>query len=203
MAFNRSIDIGIVGAIHSVLLLVIFGRMLIGLRTRPPARVESAVTTAPRADAAVASAIIAMVVYYAVFTAWVVRPSLAGPLIIDPAPWSAISGIVLAVASIALIVWTFMVFGSWRLRAEIDSDHELMTGGPFTLIRHPIYTGVIGTFASTLLVVPRVGFIVAVLLIVVAHDWRARTEEGVLRTAFGDRYSIYIGHTKRFFPVIY
>jgi protein-S-isoprenylcysteine O-methyltransferase Ste14 len=202
VAFNHAIDIAIVSAIQAVLLLVLFGRILIGFRTRPSAPAESAVAT-PRADAVVGSVIITMAIYYAVFAAWVVRPSLAGPHIVDLGSWFAILGIVLALASIALIVWTFIVFGSWRLRAEIDEDHELMTGGPFTLIRHPIYTGVMGTYASTLLVVPRVGFLVAVLLIALAHDWRARTEEGVLRTAFGDRYSTYIGRTKRFIPVIY
>lgn len=202
MAFDHSIDIGIVGAINSALLLAIFGRMLIGFRARPP-DTESAVATARRADAAVGSVIVTMVIYYAVYAAWVIRPSFAGPLIVDPAPWSAILGIVLAVASIALIVWTFTVFRSWRLRAEIDEGHELMTGGPFALVRHPIYTGLVGTYASTLLIVPRVGFLVAVLLIAVAHDWRARLEEGVLRTAFGERYSTYMDRTKRFIPAIY
>ncbi|MEU8894908.1 isoprenylcysteine carboxylmethyltransferase family protein [Nocardia sp. NPDC048505] len=199
MAFNRPLDIAIVGAINAVLLLVIFGRILIGVRSRSP---ESAAGPR-RADPVVVWVIVTMALYYAVFAAWIVRPGLAGPLLVDPGPWSALAGIALAVASTALIVWTFLVFGSWRLRADIDEDHELMTGGPFALVRHPIYTGVIGAYASTLLVVPRAGFLVAVLLIVVAHDVRARTEEGVLRAAFGRRYTAYIDHTKRFVPAVY
>ncbi|MGW0250938.1 methyltransferase family protein [Nocardia goodfellowii] len=199
MAFSRPLDIAIVGAINAVLLLVIFGRILVGVRSRSPEPADGP----RRADPVVVWVIVAMALYYAVFAAWIVRPGLAGPLLVDPRPWSAISGIVLATASTALIVWTFLVFGSWRLRAEIDADHELMTGGPFALIRHPIYTGVIGAYASTLLVVPRAGFLAAVLLIVVTHDVRARTEEGVLRKAFGQRYTTYSDHTKRFVPALY
>ncbi|WP_067538441.1 methyltransferase family protein [Nocardia crassostreae] len=204
MAFSRLVDIGIVGAINSSLLLVILVRMVVGRRTRPPARTDSAGTvTAPRADAVLVAATASMVIYYLVFGAWVIRPSLAGPYLADPRPWSASVGIVLALLSTALIVWAFTVFASWRLRAEIDENHELMTEGPFGLVRHPIYTGLVGVYASTLFVVPTVGFLIAVVLIAVVHDYRARTEEGVLRSVFGNRYTSYIGHTKRFVPGVY
>ena len=32
-------------------------------------------------------------------------------------------------------------FRSWRFRATLDKGHQLATGGPFSLLRHPIYMG--------------------------------------------------------------
>ena len=102
-----------------------------------------------------------------------------------------------------LVAWAYRVFGSWRLLAQIDADHELMTDGPFRYVRHPIYTGIVGAYLGTLFVVPTAGCLIAVLLIMVSHDIRGRVEEGVLTEAFGNRYSVYVDRTKRFVPGLY
>src|SRR5262249_36141892 len=38
-----------------------------------------------------------------------------------------------------LASWTLVYFRSWRFRATLDKGHELATGGPFAIVRHPIY----------------------------------------------------------------
>ncbi len=39
------------------------------------------------------------------------------------------------------MVWALDYFRSWRFRAKLDEGHQLATGGPFRLLRHPIYMG--------------------------------------------------------------
>jgi protein-S-isoprenylcysteine O-methyltransferase Ste14 len=41
----------------------------------------------------------------------------------------------------ALMSWARVWFASWRFRAKVDASHQLATGGPFALLRHPIYMG--------------------------------------------------------------
>jgi protein-S-isoprenylcysteine O-methyltransferase Ste14 len=158
---------------------------------------------AERADAVIRLVAVTQLAYYLVALAWLIEPRLAGPPLLDPAPGLALAGVAVAVLSLALMAWAFRVFGSWRVRAQIDAGHELVTSGPYALMRHPIYTGVIGVYLSTLLVVPRVGFLVTGLLIAWSFDARARAEEQALIVAFGGRYARYMGRTKRLVPRLY
>jgi len=203
MAFNQLVDAAIVGAINTALWVLIVARLLERRRKVSAAAVPTDSITAPRADAVMLFVAVSLAFYYLVFAAWLISPQFSGPYLFDPASSSAVVGIVVAVASLALVTWAYRVFGSWRLLARIDVDHELITEGPFTLIRHPIYTGIVGAYISTFFVVPTIGFLIAVVLIMVSHDVRARVEEGVLTNAFGTRYSAYLGHTKRFIPGLY
>lgn len=200
MAFDRGIDAAIVGAVSIVLWTMILLRLFAGRRHAPE---ETPSVVAPHANTVLRFVSLSLAVYYLVYVVWLIRPGASGPYLFDPAPWSAVIGLVLAAASLALIGWTFVVFGSWRLLAQIDEDHVLVTDGPFGLMRHPIYTGIVGAYISTLFIVPTVGFLIAVLLIAISHDVRARVEEGVLVAAFGDRYTSYLDHTKRFVPGVY
>lgn len=203
MAFNQLADAAIVGSINTVLWVLIVARLIERRRKLPAAAVSSDSITAPRADAVLLFVSAALAFYYLVFGAWMIRPQFSGRYLFEPAPWSAVVGIIVAVASLGLVAWAYRVFGSWRLLAQIDADHELITDGPFTLIRHPVYTGIVGAYVGTFFVVPTIGFLIAVLLIALTHDIRARVEEGVLTTAFGSRYSTYIGRTNRFIPGVY
>lgn len=100
-------------------------------------------------------------------------------------------------------LWTLWVFRSWRLRAELGADHELCTDGPFTLVRHPIYTAMVLLAFGTAIWVPNGLTIGAILGIAWVGDQRARAEEALLLTAFGERYRQFVGRTRRFIPGIY
>ncbi|GAY15799.1 isoprenylcysteine carboxylmethyltransferase family protein [Mycobacterium sp. shizuoka-1] len=203
MAFNQLVDAAIVGSINTVLWVLIVARLIQRRRKMPLDAVSSDSITAPRAEEALLFVSFSLALYYLVFATWMIRPPLSGPHLFDPAPWSAVVGVTGAAASLGLVAWAYRVFGSWRLLARVDANHELITDGPFALIRHPIYTGIVGAYVSTLLVVPTIGFLIAVLLIALSHDVRARVEERVLTEAFGSRYSTYLGDTKRFIPGLY
>ena len=41
----------------------------------------------------------------------------------------------------ALMSWSLAFFRSWRFRAKVEAGNQLATGGPFRLLRHPIYMG--------------------------------------------------------------
>jgi len=125
-----------------------------------------------------------------------------GPLWPLPMPVRLL-GVPIVIGTTWMIIRVMMVFRSWRLRAALQSDHQLCTEGPFRVVRHPIYTGlVLLTFASFLLV-PNLLTAIGVITNFLAGDVRARTEEKLLAGVFGDRYSTYMTRTKRFLPGVY
>src|ERR1700734_4427488 len=58
--------------------------------------------------------------------------------------WPFWLGAAIAVAGILFAVWARAYLGrNWSRSVTIKEDHELITTGPYTLVRHPIYTGIL------------------------------------------------------------
>ncbi len=106
-------------------------------------------------------------------------------------------------ASTWSMIRVLVVFRSWRLRAVLTEAHELCTEGPFSVVRHPIYTGLVLVGVATLLVTPNVATVAGFVLNLIVGDLRARAEERLLLAAFGERYAAYMARTKRFLPGVY
>lgn len=103
----------------------------------------------------------------------------------------------------ALVVSTLVYFRSWRFRAAVDTGHQLATGGPFRIVRHPIYLGLDLLALGSALWVPTAIVWAGFLLMAIGGDLRARSEETLLLQAFGQSYRDYCARTKRFVPGIY
>ena len=106
-------------------------------------------------------------------------------------------------AGTAVLVWAVASFPSWRFRAKLDRGHALASGGAFEMLRHPMYTGVNLIALGSTIWAPTAVTWSAFFLIVLGSELRARTEESVLRRAFGSRYTEYCRRTKRFVPGVY
>jgi protein-S-isoprenylcysteine O-methyltransferase Ste14 len=75
--------------------------------------------------------------------------------------WSALAvhvtelqviGVILLIAATLFTLWSRLVLGTmWSSAAAVKSDHQLRTGGPYRVTRHPIYTGILGMLAGTTL----------------------------------------------------
>jgi len=102
-----------------------------------------------------------------------------------------------------LMCWALVFFRSWRFRAELDVGHELATGGPFALVRHPIYAGINLLALGTVLWVPTSIVFAGAVLLILGSDLRGRAEEKLLADAFGDAYRAYMRKVKRLLPWIY
>ncbi|MUL41688.1 isoprenylcysteine carboxylmethyltransferase family protein [Streptomonospora sp. PA3] len=90
---------------------------------------------------------------------------------------------------------------SWRMGVDTGERTRLVTGGPFRLVRNPVYTLVAAAFAGLLLLVPNVVAAAGLLLAVTAVQAQVRlVEEPYLLRVHGDAYRDYAAATGRFVP---
>src|SRR5262245_37848636 len=118
-------------------------------------------------------------------------------------PLLRLAGALLILLGGVLMCWARLQFASWRFRAQIDLGHQLATGGPFRLVRHPLYAGMDLLAVGTALWIPTLLVWLGTLLMALAGDLRARAEEALLERAFGDTYREYRYRTRRFIPGLY
>jgi protein-S-isoprenylcysteine O-methyltransferase Ste14 len=111
-------------------------------------------------------------------------------------------GAVVFAAGIATAVWARVVLGrDWGMPMTQKAEPELVTSGPYRLVRHPIYTGLLAALLGTALVTNLLGLaIVAVFL--ACFYYCASVEEGNLTAAFPTAYPAYRSTTKMLIPFV-
>lgn len=116
-------------------------------------------------------------------------------------PWAFYVGAALLVAGTAFTVWARLVLGRmWSAAPSVKESHELQTGGPYAVVRHPIYTGMLGMGLGTALVGDRWWEGLLFVLFVVYVLVKSGAEERLMRETFGERYADYQRRTPRLFP---
>jgi protein-S-isoprenylcysteine O-methyltransferase Ste14 len=116
--------------------------------------------------------------------------------------WGA-AGAVLNLAGLLLTVWARVYLGgNWSGTITIKEDHELITGGPYRLVRHPIYTGLLLAFIGVALARGEWRGILGVLIAAAAFWRKLRIEERWMRERFGDKYQTYSQRVSALIPFV-
>jgi len=112
-------------------------------------------------------------------------------------------GVALALASVPLLGWIHKILDrQYSPCLQIKKSHSLITEGPYSRVRHPMYT-VLSMFAfGSALVTANYLIIGFAILLIIPFPYVAKKEEKMLLDTFGDEYSEYIKRTGRFFPRI-
>jgi protein-S-isoprenylcysteine O-methyltransferase Ste14 len=117
----------------------------------------------------------------------------------------AFVGVALFVAGLLLRWWAIITLGRFfTVDVTIEKDHELVERGPFRLVRHPSYTGVLLAFVGFALTLRNWAALLIILVpIFAAFIRRMNVEEEALSRALGSRYADYMRRTKRLVPFVY
>jgi len=118
--------------------------------------------------------------------------------------WVRWSGVVLLVGGTVLDVWARSVLGKmWSSTPVTRVEHELRTGGPYALVRHPMYTGLLSMLFGTGLMMG-LGIWVPVLIAdVIACVLKLRVEERLMIQQFGSAYREYQRRVPALVPWFY
>jgi protein-S-isoprenylcysteine O-methyltransferase Ste14 len=118
--------------------------------------------------------------------------------------WSFWLGAAVMVAGLLFAIWAREYLGrNWSSSVTIKQDHELITSGPYAVVRHPIYTGILTGFLGTAIALAQVRGFIAVALIFLAYWTKLRMEEQWMRSQFGETYATYARHTTALVPYVF
>lgn len=138
---------------------------------------------------------------------WMVRrvwftPMFALPKYFDIA--GALLTATLAIASVWFCSTAIRTLGKeWSLAARVVEGHKLVTQGPYSIVRNPIYTGMLGMLLATALAVSHwIGLVIAVAVFAIGTIIRIRSEETLLRETFGAEFDEYARRVPAVIPFL-
>jgi protein-S-isoprenylcysteine O-methyltransferase Ste14 len=92
----------------------------------------------------------------------------------------------------------------WALVARVVDDHELITAGPYSHVRNPIYLAMFGMLVATGLTISRWQALLAgILVFLIGNEIRIRSEEKLLRETFGSKFDEYASRVPAVFPRLF
>jgi protein-S-isoprenylcysteine O-methyltransferase Ste14 len=118
--------------------------------------------------------------------------------------WPFWIGAAVTVAGLLFAVWARIHLGrNWSSSVTIKQGHELITTGPYALVRHPIYTGILTGFIGTAIALSQVRGAIAFVLVFLAFWAKLRMEEEWMRSQFGETYATYARQTAVLVPYLF
>jgi protein-S-isoprenylcysteine O-methyltransferase Ste14 len=120
----------------------------------------------------------------------------------NPNPLVGGIGVVLCMAGIAFAIWARVHIGkNWGMPMTKRVEPELVTSGPYTYVRHPIYTGILLAMFGTTLTLG-VWWLIVFVLVGIYFVYSATQEEKFLTEQFPNQYPEYKKRTKMIIPFI-
>ena len=99
------------------------------------------------------------------------------------------------------LVWAREHLGrNWSHSVTIKQGHELITTGPYAVVRHPIYTGFLTRFFGTAIALSQVRGLIGFALIFLVLWVKLRMEEQWMRSQFAEAYATYAHQTTALVP---
>jgi protein-S-isoprenylcysteine O-methyltransferase Ste14 len=119
------------------------------------------------------------------------------------AAWMYI-GLILTAGGLGFTMWARRVLGTnWSALPSLKKDHELIERGPYRLVRHPIYTGLLLAIVGTCLAGGRVWNLSIVVMAALLLIVKLKAEETLLARQFPDAYLQYQRRVKAIIPFLY
>lgn len=117
--------------------------------------------------------------------------------------WRGVVGLVLFGLGLAFAIWARVHIGrNWGTPMTRKDDPELVTSGPYRLVRHPIYSGILVAGIGTAVALSWF-WLVAVALAGIYFVYGATVEERYLAERFPGDYAAYKRSSKMLVPFVF
>ena len=119
------------------------------------------------------------------------------------APWEFWVAAFITAAGLGFTVWARVHIGrNWSGSVTIKHGHELITTGPYSIVRHPIYTGLLVAFIGSALARGEWRGLLAVGIAWAALLRKLQLEERWMFERFGEQYADYRQRVPALIPLI-
>jgi len=113
-------------------------------------------------------------------------------------------GVALTVAGVAFAIWSRFYLGrNWSAKVTVKEDHELIRSGPYSIVRHPIYSGFLLGLLGTVIYGGQWKGLVALALVLISWKIKTSREESFMESEFGEQYVQYRHDVKSLVPFIW
>lgn len=119
--------------------------------------------------------------------------------------WPVVAGLAIAWLGFGVRVWAVTTLGRYFTKTlTVAAGQPVIDSGPYAVVRHPSYTGLLATSFGLGLALDNVlSLAVCFGTTTVAFVWRIRVEERMLRDALGERYEAYAASRRRLVPGVW
>ncbi|HST31261.1 MAG TPA: isoprenylcysteine carboxylmethyltransferase family protein [Chthoniobacterales bacterium] len=130
-------------------------------------------------------------------------PDPFGLRVIPPMDAVAWLGVFLCIAGLAFCIWARFTIGrNWSGVITFKGGHELVRRGPYAIVRHPIYTGMLAMVVATVIVFGHIAGIIALPFVFWSFWIKLGYEEKLMLEKFPEEYRAYQRRVKRLVPFI-
>jgi protein-S-isoprenylcysteine O-methyltransferase Ste14 len=127
-----------------------------------------------------------------------------GARMIPLSPASTWVGASLALFGCTFAAWARLTLGAnWSGRPSVKVGHELIIRGPYALVRHPIYTGILLAAAGTSIAIDKWSCLIGLLLLVIAFLMKMSQEERLMLETFPQAYPVYRNRVRALIPGVF
>lgn len=113
-------------------------------------------------------------------------------------------GLALTIAGLLFAIWARFYLGTnWSASVTVKEGHELIRGGPYSIVRHPIYSGLLFALLGTAIAVVRIRCFIGLVLVAIAFKLKSLLEEDFMQQQFGAQYTSYKREVKALVPFIW
>jgi len=110
----------------------------------------------------------------------------------------------LLLAGMLFAAWARLFLGgNWSSDVTLKEDHTLVQSGPYRIVRHPIYTGLLVALLGTAIALGELRCFLGLLLAAIAWKIKSLSEETLMVQQFGDQYARYREHVKGLVPYLW
>jgi len=110
---------------------------------------------------------------------------------------------ILCVCGLGFCLWARAVLGrNWSGTVTLKENHELIVRGPYRLVRHPIYTGLLAMLIATAIAQGHIAGVIGVVLVFASFWIKLSYEEELMANQFPDQYPAYRERVKRIIPFL-
>jgi len=115
--------------------------------------------------------------------------------------WGIFLGGSLGLCGMMLLIWVHVLLGKqWSAKLQMRNDHQLIQSGPYSKIRHPMYTALFAIYLSVGVVSSNYAILILTAMAIVSIYIRIPREEEMLIAGFGEEYRRYMRTTGRLLP---
>lgn len=104
---------------------------------------------------------------------------------------------------IILLLARFELGRNWSFKVVLKENHELITSGLYSYVMHPIYTGLLLLVLASFLWLGNLAGFIVLIIVFISFLYKAYSEEKLLKTYFGEKYTTYKYRTKLLIPFIF